>query len=81
MYFEKMFEFKNGAGARVEFFKYKFDHWCNLKVGFSFYKSDYIDLICYEAVLSLFKIAIAIDVHRVKNNSSCREQEMYILEK
>lgn len=66
MYSEKNFEFKNGSGVRVEFFKYNFEHWCNLKVGFSFYKSDYIDLICYEAVLSLFKIEIAINVNLVK---------------
>lgn len=72
MYFEKMFEFKNGVGVRVEFFKYNFNHWCNFNFGFCFYKSDYIDSVCYEAVLSLFKIGIAINVYRETQNSASR---------
>ena len=64
MYFEKTFKFKNGRGVQIEFFKYDFEHWCNLNFGISFYKSKNFGLICYETLLSLFKFGIVINVYR-----------------
>lgn len=72
MYFEKIFEFKNGASVQIVFKKFNFDHWCNFIFGISFYKSDYIDLICYETALSLFKFSIAINVYRETQNNISR---------